>query len=96
VTRESAGPLSGATAHDAVAGLAKVVVVVPVDPAVGWVVVAGEAPEDAGAAAWPAVRWAVQPVAASVATTMAAAMIRTDRIVTPLTTTTCSLDSSLG
>jgi hypothetical protein len=70
-------------AQVAVAGLGTVAVVVWVDPAVGWVVVIDEAPEDADAAAWLVVRWAVQPVPARAAITMVVAMIRTGRMVTP-------------
>jgi hypothetical protein len=72
-------------AHEAVAGLGTVAVVVWVDPAVGWVVMTDEAPGDAGAAAWSAVRWAVQPVPARAATKTVVAMIRTGRMVTPPT-----------
>jgi hypothetical protein len=73
-------------AHEAVAGLGTVAVVVLVDPAVGWVVVVDEAPEDADAAAWSAVRWAVQPVPARAATKTVVAMIRTGRMDSPNTT----------
>jgi hypothetical protein len=72
----------GATAHEAVAALGTVAVVVPVDPAVGWVVVTDDGAEDAGAAVRPAVR-EVQPVLARAAMKTVVAMIRTGRMVTP-------------
>jgi hypothetical protein len=82
VTRDPASPVFGATAHLALAGLATVAVVVPVEAAVGCVVVADEGPEDTGAAVWSAVRDA-QPVTARVATKTTVAMIWTGRMATP-------------
>jgi hypothetical protein len=72
------------------AEVAVVAVVVPVDPAVGWVVapavglVVGtdEALEEDAAAVWSALREA-QPVMARATTTTAVAMIRTGRMVIP-------------
>jgi hypothetical protein len=95
VTRAPAGPIFGVTAHETVAGLGTVAVVVWVDPAVGRGVVTDEAPEDADAAAWSA-RWAVQPVPARAATRTVVAMIRTGRMVTPQELRPVSQDSSLG
>jgi len=74
--------------------MARVVVVVPVDLAVGWVVEAAvglvvgtdDGPEEDAAAVWLAARDA-QPVMARAATT-AMAMIRTGRMVIPPTATT--------
>jgi hypothetical protein len=103
VTRDSAGPVSGARAHLGLAEVAVVAVVVPVDPAVGWVVapaiglVVGtdEALEEDAAAVWSALR-DVQPVMARAATTTAVAMIRTGRMVIPPAATTLrAQDSSL-
>jgi hypothetical protein len=79
----------GERMHLALAGTARVVVVVPADPAVervvgaavGWVVGTDEGAEDPGAAVWSAVR-EVQPVAVRVAMKTAVAMIRTGRMVT--------------
>jgi hypothetical protein len=91
VTRDPAGPVVGARAH---LGLAEVAVV-PVDPAVGWVVapalglVVGtdNGPEEDAAAVWSALR-DVQPVMARAAMKTAVAMIRTGRMVIPPTATT--------
>jgi hypothetical protein len=71
-------------------GVTVVGVVVPVDPAVGWVVApavglvvgADEALEEDAAAVWSALR-EVQPVTARAAMTTAVAMIRTGRMVIP-------------
>jgi hypothetical protein len=65
VTLDPAGPSFGEMAQVALAGVATVAVVVPVDAAVGRVVVTEEGVEGAGAAVWSAVRDA-QPVAARV------------------------------
>jgi hypothetical protein len=95
VTRAPAGPVLGEMAQVGLAGVTVVAVVVPVDPAVGWVVEAAvefvvgadDGPEGPGAAVWSALRDA-QPVAARVATMAAVAMIRTGRMAIPPTTTT--------
>jgi hypothetical protein len=87
VTRDPAGPVWGEMAHVGLAGVTVVAVVVPVDPAVGWVVapavglVVGtdEALEEDAAAVWSALREA-QPVMATAATITAVAMIRTGRM----------------
>jgi hypothetical protein len=76
-------------------GLAVVGVVVPVNPAVGWVVApavglvvgADDGPEEDAAAVWSVLR-DVQPVMARAAMTAAVAMIRTGRMVIPPTATT--------
>jgi hypothetical protein len=90
VTRDPAGPVSGARAHRGLAEVAAGGVVVPVDPAVGWVVApavglvveAEERPEEDAAAVWSALREA-QPVTVRAATTTAVAMIRTGRMAIP-------------
>jgi hypothetical protein len=87
VIRAPAGPLAGERAQLALAGMARVVVVVSADPAVervvGWVVGTDEGAEGAGAAVWSALR-ELQPVTARAArTTAVAAMIRTGRMLTP-------------
>jgi hypothetical protein len=87
VTRDPAGPVFGERAH---LGLTVVGAVVPVDPAVGWVVapavglVVGtdDRPEEDAAAVWSALRDA-QPVMARAARKTAVAMIRTGRMVIP-------------
>jgi hypothetical protein len=80
----------GERAQLALAGTARVVVVIPADPAVssvvvatvGWVVGTDEGPEGPGAAVWSAVR-DVQPATARAATKTKVVMIRTGRMVTP-------------
>jgi hypothetical protein len=87
VTRDPAGPVSGERAHLGLAEVAAGGVVVPVDPAVGWVVEAAvglvvgtdEGLEEDAAAVWSALREA-QPVMARAATMTAVAMIRTGRM----------------
>jgi hypothetical protein len=82
--------VSGERAHPGLAEVAVVGVVVPVGPAVGWVVEAAvglvvgtdEGLEEDAAAVWSALR-DVQPVMARAATTTAVAMIRTGRMVIP-------------
>jgi hypothetical protein len=74
VTRDPAGPVLGEMAQVGLAGMTVVPVVVPVDPAVGWVVEAAvglvvgadEGPEEDAAAVWSAVL-EVQPVMARAA-----------------------------
>src|SRR5215218_945203 len=104
VTRAPAGPLVGERAQLALAGMARVVVVVPtvpavervVEAAVGWVVETDDGVEEAEAAVRSAAR-ELQPVTARAATKTAVAMIRTGRMVTPPTTTTLwAQDTSLG
>jgi hypothetical protein len=81
----------GERAHLGLAGVPVVGVVVPVDPAVGWVVapavglVVGtdDGLEEDAAAVWSALR-EVQLVMARAATMTAVAMIRTGRTVIPL------------
>jgi hypothetical protein len=76
-------------------GVTVVGVVVPVDPAVGWVVApavglvvgADEGLEEDAAAVWSALR-EVQPVTARAAMKTAVVMIRTGRMVIPPTATT--------
>jgi hypothetical protein len=63
VSRDSAGPIFGATAHLALAGLVTMAAVGPVDAAVGCVVATDDGPEDLDAADSSAVRDA-QPVMA--------------------------------
>jgi hypothetical protein len=95
VTRDPAGPVFGERAHLGLAGVTVGAVVVPVDPAVGWVVapavglVVGvdDGPEEDAAAVWSALRDA-QPVMARAARMTAVAMIRTGRMVIPPTATT--------
>jgi DUF1680 family protein len=95
VTRAPAGPLVGDRAQLALAGVTRVVVVVPAVPAVvrvvaavvGGVVVAEDGAEEDGAVVWSALP-EVQPVTARAATTTRVARIRTGRMVTPPTTTT--------
>jgi hypothetical protein len=90
VTRDPAGPVFGERAHLGLVGVTVVGVVVPVDPAVGWVVApavglvvgADDGPEEDAAAVWSALR-DVQPVMARAAMTTAVAMIRTGRMVIP-------------
>jgi hypothetical protein len=87
VTRDPAGPVSGERAH---LGLAVVGAVVPVDPAVGWVVAPADGLvvgtddglEEDAAAVWSALR-DVQPVTARAARMTAVAMIWTGRMVIP-------------
>jgi hypothetical protein len=71
------------------AGVTRVVVVVSADPSVecvvGWVVGTDEGAEDVGVAVWLVLR-ELQPVTARATTTAVAAMIRTGRMLTPLTT----------
>jgi hypothetical protein len=95
VTRDPAGPVFGERAHLGLVGVTVVGVVVPVDPAVGWVVApavglvvgADDGPEEDAAAVWSALR-EVQPVTARAAMKTAVAMIRTGRMVIPPTATT--------
>jgi hypothetical protein len=74
------------------AGVTRVVVVVPADPSlgrvVGWVVETDEGAADAGAAVWSALRELQLVTARAATTTAVAAMIRTGRMLTPLTTRT--------
>ena len=102
MTRAPAGPVLGEMAQVGLAGVP--VVVVMVDPAVGWGVEAAvgflagpdDGPEEDAAAVWSALGDA-QPVPARAATMTAVAMIRTDRMVIPPTATTLrAQDSSLG
>jgi hypothetical protein len=89
VTRDPARPVVGERAQLALAGVTRVVVVVSADPAVecvvGWVVGTDEGAEEVGAAVWSALR-ELQPVTARATTTAVVAMIRTGRMLTPLTT----------
>jgi hypothetical protein len=81
VTRDPAGPVLGEMAQVALAGMTVVPVVVPVDPAVGWVVEAAvglavgaeEGLEEDAAAVWSAVL-EVQPVMARAAMKTAVSM----------------------
>jgi hypothetical protein len=90
VTRDPAGPVFGERAHLGLVGVTVVGVVVPVDPAVGWVVEAAVGLvvgtdvglEEDAAAVWSALREA-QPVMARAATKTAVAMIRPGRMVIP-------------
>src|SRR5215211_7666691 len=90
VIRAPAGPVFGERAHLGLAGVTVVAVVVPVDPAVGWVVEAAvglvvgtdEGPEEDAAAVWSALREA-QPVTAKAAMRTAVAILRTGRMVIP-------------
>jgi hypothetical protein len=90
VTRAPAGPVFGERAHLGLVGVTVVGVMVPVDPAVGWLVApavglaveADEALEEDAAAVWSALRDA-QPVMARAAMTTALVMIRTGRMVIP-------------
>jgi hypothetical protein len=85
VTRDSAGPIFGATVHLALAGTTAVGGAV--DPVVGCVVRTDDGPEDLDAAGWSALGDA-QPEPAREATKTTVAMIRTGRMATPPTTMT--------